>query len=217
MSANPWAQLRWYLSPGVERPPHIPHVEALRLAAPVGPDDQAGTCYGGPYSPETRDKWLLVRPGVFVLPGDSTPQACQRLELSPRIAKWAAVPGCRPGDTWLVPVLLTPVDPQDLAKGSRSALDPIWRGGDTWDGAEWAPYQQRLRQILALRAATLSEIASLVVPLACDLISATHHLTADEVAALGWFSERVLIDYLYALADMLPPVESELLSEVEAE
>lgn len=197
----------WYTAPGTARPDHCPHLAGMALARPCGPDGQAGTVWPGPYDPATASDWRSVGPGLWLLARDSSPQACRRLELPARVRTWTPIMGVRPEHSYLVPRLVEPVAADRPELGYRSALDRIWLGQGAWSADDLADLQTELLRILAISVQRPDEIADAAVDLVVRAIERTHHLVAAEIAALGWLSERTIIDYLYAMAGQLYEAE----------
>ncbi|HYG69178.1 MAG TPA: hypothetical protein VD838_16020 [Anaeromyxobacteraceae bacterium] len=206
---------RYYTPIGVAAPAHNPHPGGSRLFDGVGPDVDheptkkrkkrgGGIVYGGAYTPG-EPGWVEAPAGWWMNLDGCLPHHTTRLDTSPRITRWAQVQGARPDHYWRVPVLLQPDGKGEGRSIFVSALDRVWKGGDTYaDPADLAALQRRVLEVcygVAKDGDHKRHRTSLGV-LVADILAVGHHVSPFEIIAGEWLSEVVELRVLLAAADM---------------
>jgi len=209
----------WYVSPGTFKPGHIPHTEGIGMdprREARGPDGQSGTVYGGAWDPLAYppDGWAAAGVGVWIYARCSSPQACIKLDLHPRVRTWRTVAGAEPHHAWYVPVLLTPRLMGGQRIGLGSALSPLWDGKALADVGDLGGLQRRLLAILgAFAADDWSVHETEAVELAVDLLRLGHIPSRDDLIGARWISEDLVISTLHAACDMDQQAVAAILEE----
>jgi hypothetical protein len=193
----------WYIPADQPAPTHLlpgPEVAVLR-----GPDQGPGRVRGGPYQPTCQPGWQRLPSGRWLHAHCLTPSAFLRLDPDPALIHHETVSGAHPGHIWSIPVLLHGSE----EAGWKSALDRTWRGRDAWAVSPLlADLQTDLLRVAAgVPIATDPDLnAQALIHLATRVLGLVYHLTDDELAALGWISESLVLRIIVAALGQRPPM-----------
>jgi hypothetical protein len=127
------------------------------------------------------------------------------------LVRFHLVQGAKSDHFWQIPVLLTPLEPDDRTKGFRSGVDRI----AATDGAFVAPEAIEQLQILLLMVVRRIPLAKTekarnqaMVDLAQRIAGLTHYVSRHEFLIAGWMSETLMTRIVHAAID-LPELQQE--------
>ncbi len=181
----------FYTPPGVAKPEHCPHRAPNQLLAGQGPDGLGGKTWGGTYSPALKGNWTKTAAGWWVDFTNKRPANLLRNVTLPG----RTVIGAEPEHYWVVPQILAP----DMTCAIPQRFANLPDGSFGW--VDEPKYAEIISTIRAIRLGDVKDEPTLTAT-ALALLGLNYHITANELAAVGWMHTDMLFRVLFSSAGL---------------